>query len=149
MTEGVTITDPAALKAWVEEQYQNMAHYAANQGLVADVADGRPVWAVPGQVFLGRIWPKGSAETAYWVISGALPTDHIDAALAGTAREAARHFSLKWQLQAAQIERGAESGDEEEAIAPDWANIAERLVASAQTLYRMVEDDQYWVNVTD
>ena len=44
------------------------------------------------------------ADSAYWLIAGGGgPTDILNSELANQPRDAARHFSLKWQLGAQQL----------------------------------------------
>ena len=133
-----------AFVRWVREQHGLMARYAAGRGLIGDDAEGVPVWSIPHQVFLGRFYDKAARQGGYWYISGALPSDHIPADVAGTAREAVRHFALKWQLQAAQIEQGGESNTEK---VVDFANAAENLSRSAEALIACADNDALWDGV--
>jgi hypothetical protein len=53
----------------------------------------------------------------------------VGSAVATPPRDAARHFSLKWQLDAA---RNIEPA------------LAETLIAKAEALYELVEDESLW-----
>lgn len=130
-----------AFVRWVREQHGLMARYASQRGLIGDDAEGVPVWSIPHQIFLGRFYDKDNRAGGYWYIAGALPSDHIPADVAANAREAVRHFALKWQLQSAQIGEGGESG--EEAVV-DFANAADNLSRSAEGLMACVENDALW-----
>ena len=90
-------------------------------------------------------------SSGYWFISGELPSDHIDLALASSARDAARHFALKWQMQGARLEQQDQSDEESDSTAapPDWANVGANLARSAERLYAMVDDDTLWTNVAE
>jgi hypothetical protein len=137
-------TDSArdAFVRWVREQHDQMASYAARRELIGDAAEGVPVWSIPHQVFLGRFYDKATPTGGYWYVAGGVPSDHIEAHLAGDARQALRHFSMKWQLQAAQIEEGSstEQGDHP----PDFANVAHNLSRSAEVLMACADNDDYW-----
>ena len=134
-----------AFVRWVREQHGMMARYAAGRGLIGEDAEGVPVWSIPHQIFVGRFYDKSAREGGYWYIAGALPSDHIPANVAATPRDAVRHFALKWQLQAAQIEEGGQS-DEERLV--DFANAAENLTKSAEALFALVETDSLWDGAT-
>ena len=83
---------------WVREQYQVATKYLATQGLVTDsvvVEESR--YLVP---FMS-VWKLKVLDGSYfWVICGDLPSDHNTVDVAPNAREAVRHFSFKWQMQA-------------------------------------------------
>ena len=131
-----------AFVRWVREQHDLMAQYAGRRELIGSDAEGVPVWSIPHQIFLGRFYDKASPEQGYWYVAGGVPSDHIPSHLAASAREALRHFSLKWQLQAAQIEESSSSGQGDHP--PDFANVAKNLARSAEILMTCVETEDYW-----
>lgn len=135
-----------AFVRWVREQHDQMATYAVRRELIGDDAEGLPIWSVPHQVFLGRFYDKSAPEKGYWYISGGVPSDHIAVDLAADARQALRHFSLKWQLQAAQIEGGGKDGNTQPA---DFANVAGNLSRNAETLMAFADNDDLWRNIVD
>ncbi len=132
-----------AFANWVREQHQAMGQYAFRQGLIPEESEGAPVWSMPHRLFIGKVWPKADPKAAHWIISGELPTDHIDGDLAETARDAARHFALKWQLQSARIEQPAEDDPTGDRLV-DWAQVADSLKSRAEALYAIVENDDLW-----
>ena len=71
----------------------------------------------------------------YWVICGDLPTDHNTIDVAPNAREAVRHFSLKWQMQAENL---LQSGDKEQ------EQFARLLISRAEGLYDMHQQEKVW-----
>ncbi|MCZ6826343.1 MAG: DUF4826 family protein [Gammaproteobacteria bacterium] len=132
---------------WLKEEIQSMSRHVSTSGLISDEATGLCVWAVPHLVFLGQIWPKGDRSRKYWIISGLdLPTDHIEERLAATPRDAARHFSMKWQLQSSKVADLGEQGDsgDSSSAATDWQQIAGSLQSNAEALYTLVERDELW-----
>jgi len=64
--------------------------------------------------------------------------------VATTPRDAARHFSLKWQLDAARYENPAERHRLGLDPAEDWEANARALATKAEYLYKIVDDDQLW-----
>ena len=147
MTEENKAPDPdevqAELRRWIEGQFQNMGRHAVENGLIeGEKAEGRPAWAMPGKLFIGKIWDSADESNAWWIISGAVPADHLQASVAETPREALRHFCLKWQMQNARLDKAAESDHPADQQA--WTGIGENLAAQAEALYSLVDDDKLW-----
>lgn len=118
---------------WVREQYQVATKYLAGKGFVTDsvvVEESR--YLVP----LMSVWKLKVLDGNYfWVICGDLPTDHNLFEAAPNAREAARHFSFKWQMQAENLLKS----DNKEQI-----EFAQLLISRAEGLYEMYEQDKLW-----
>ncbi len=120
-------------QAWVRESYQGSTKYLADKGLVTQsVNEKESRYLVP----LLAVWKLNLLDkTSVWVINGDLPTDHVESSVAATAREAIKHFSLKWQLQADNLLKNGEKEQEE------FANV---LIGRAEGLYRISEDEKLW-----
>ena len=131
---------------WAKGQVQGMAQHVRDSDLFQEEAMGHAVWTLPHRLFIGKVWPKSTRSQAYWIISGVdIPTDHIEASLAGTARDAARHFSMKWQLQGARLAKMRTTESVEETQDEHyWQEIASRLQAQAEGLYGLVEREEIW-----
>ncbi|WP_213994703.1 DUF4826 family protein [Arsukibacterium sp.] len=125
---------------WVRNQYQAANQYLAGKGIIPDnVAVTESCYLPP----LVAIWKLNTRDKkSYWVISGDLPTDHMPFSAAPTARDAMRSFSLNWQLKAENIV----SSDSVDKTQQDFANL---LVARAQGLYELFEDDSLWQGQTN
>ena len=142
-----TDQDVEKFAEWLKEQIQGMNRHVYTSGLISTEATGLCIWAVPHLVFLGQVWPTEDRSKKYWVISGLdLPTDHIDESLAATPRDAARHFSMKWQLQSSKVANLGEQGvgDDGSTASTDWQQIAGSLQSNAEALYTLVERDELW-----
>ena len=135
-----------AYAEWAKGELRGMAEHVRSSDLFHEECMGHAVWTLPHQVFIGKAWPQSNRNQAYWVISGPqLPTDHIDAGLAESAREAARHFSMKWQLQSARLEDLSGSAPDGETVKDvNWEQVAQRLQAQAEALYGLVEKEDLW-----
>ena len=135
-----------AYAEWAKAEVRGMGEHARSSDLFQEEAVGHAVWTLPNRLFIGRIWPKSDKARAYWVISGSdIPTDHIESSLAETARDAARHFAMKWQLQSARLEDlggQADAGDRADDV--NWAEVAGRLQGQAEALYALVEKEDLW-----
>ena len=132
MTEAVKMTEEEQ-QQWVKKQYQIATKYLAEKGIVTKsviVEESR--YIIP----LLAIWKLTSMDDKrYWVLSGDLPSDHSTVGVAPNAREALRHFSLKWQMQAENLLR---SKNEEQTI---FANL---LIKRAEDFYKLSNDDVLW-----
>lgn len=93
-----------------------------------DVMEARPAWIMPFEFVIGQTRNSALDTTYLWVVGGNLPSDCIGGNVAKTAREAARHFALKWQLDAARL------------VEPEAA----RLVSCAEYLYSLTDEDARW-----
>ncbi len=135
-----------AYTEWVKTELRGMGDHARSSDLFQEEAVGHAVWTLPHRLFIGKIWPKSDKNRAYWVISGSdIPTDHIEGSLAETARDAARHFTMKWQLQGARLEQLESKEDSTETVDDvDWQKVAQRLQAQAEGLYSLIENEEIW-----
>ncbi len=132
MSQDLKMTE-AEQQQWTREQYQAATKYLAEKGIVTDsvqVKESR--YLVP----LLALWKLTSTEgKKFWVLSGDLPTDHINFEVAANARDALKNFSLKWQMQAENLL----SSDIKEQ--KDFAHL---LIGRAEGLYKLCEDDSLW-----
>lgn len=148
MSEKPTEEQQAELKSWIEAQFHGMGRHVTEQGLITGAkAEGRPMWAMPGKLFIGKVWDTDDKTNAWWIITGVVSADHLDASVAATPRDALRHFCLKWQMQAARLEQTAEADDPSDQ--QDWTGISANLAAQAEALFPVVDDDRYWENASE
>ena len=135
MTSKVEMTEEQQ-QEWIRQQYQVATKYLAEKGLVTQsvkVEDSR--YLIPAIAIWKLTLIDGSK---YWVLCGDLPTDHSSIDIASTAREALKHFSLKWQMQAENL---LKSDNKEQ---NDFANL---LISRAEGIYTITEDDKLWQTV--
>ena len=135
-----------AYAEWVKGQMNGMADHIKSSDLFRDQVMGHAVWTLPHQLFIGKAWSKVDKTKSYWIISGEkVPTDHIDYSVAQTAREAAKHFTMKWQMQGARLEKlgdGDATGEPSDDV--DWVKVANGLQMQAEALYGLVENEDAW-----
>ena len=130
-------------KTWTETTLDNAIKEVINEGVFdGPMLEARPVWHITGAILIAEC---RAGATPYWLVAGAdSPTDIVPAHVADTAREAARHFSLKWQLAAEQLRSGAAlppPGTEPD----DLAARVKHLVKCAESLMELVEHEPVWV----
>ncbi|MFD2166807.1 DUF4826 family protein [Thalassotalea euphylliae] len=118
---------------WIREQHLAAIKYLAGKGIVdTQVKERLSRYVVP----IVSVWHiEDKRQNGYWVISGNIPSDHVNVETAPEAREALRHFSLKWQLQADKLRS---SNDEMQ------RKLGVSLEDKADALYRLFEDEVIW-----
>ena len=122
---------------WQRECFQNAQKHLAEKGIMPKtVIEKDSRFLAP----LCAMWKfKAQNGKNYWVITGRLPTDHVEATAAKDARDAMRYFSLQWQLKADQI-MSTGSRDKTQV---DFANL---LINRAHGLYEMHENEPLWAH---
>jgi hypothetical protein len=118
-----------------------------DQGVLeAALLEARPAWCIPPGVLIARLREKGAERHSFWLICGDdVPFDYVASPAAASVREAARHFALKWQLEAARLRESTDAPappDRDARSDPERAGT--RLEAQAELLYRLVGDDGLW-----
>lgn len=127
------------LGQWVKEQFQRANKHLAENGVLFDtVVTEESRYLAP----YFAIWKIKSNEGKYfWVICGDLPCDFMPYENEKTAREAIRHFSFLWQLQAENIQKAGE-------LDKTQKEFVEMLIARAEGLYRIYNQQEIWQDPT-
>jgi hypothetical protein len=106
--------------------------------------EAKPFWAIPLRILIGQIRVQGTQEFI-WVISGPdVSTDHIDGNLAASPRDAARHFAMKWQMDAERLNTLVKQKAEVVNPEVDREAFANTLIGYAESLYDIVNNDDFW-----
>ena len=136
-----------AFVEWAKAKLDGAARMLREKGVYAGLpVEARVSWTLPHQLLIGKIRRADKPQDFVWVIAGEdIPTDHAEAAIAAEPRDVARHFALKWHLDAARLE-GLDSADGPRTRGGDvdWGGIGEGLTKRAETLYRFVDDEDIW-----
>lgn len=128
----------AKRQEWIREHFQKANKFLAEKGVMpSNVLVDECRYLAPF-VAIWKIESKQPKKQTYWVMSGDLPSDYVEVSVAQTARDAMRHFSMMWQLKAENLHR---SGVTKERTQADFANL---LVARAEDLYKMANDEKIW-----
>lgn len=107
------------LKTWIKQRLDEAVHELMKRGVVESiVVEAKPAWVFPFQILIGKIRDRNHSSSFDWFICGDVPTDHLNSAAASTPRDVARHFALKWQLDAARQteDPGSQLADKAEAL---------------------------------
>ncbi|WP_282166183.1 DUF4826 family protein [Shewanella japonica] len=131
--------DPEVLRQqWVQAQFQKANRFLAEKGVIpSKVLADESRYLVP-YLAIWKMESKQPTKQTFWVMSGDLPSDYVDVKVAGTAREAIRHFSMMWQIKAENLHKSGAIRDETQL---KFANL---LVSRAESLYNMQNDEKLW-----
>jgi len=146
MTESNDAMDKEALKAWYTKLLYAVVREMIKIGAVSGTAaEARPVWISPYKVLIAKVWEASQKSHFIWTISGeAVITDHIAGNVATTPREAAKHFSLKWQMDADQLLALAKNRSPAENTEANMEGYTDKLIQYAEYLYDMAGRDDVW-----
>lgn len=130
---------------WVKSEHGKVLDYCSRNELnIARLIQGDSVILPPAVA----IWLADSkvSKQRFWIISGDLPTDHLQADIAKNARDALRHFALRWQLKAENLLQQQAHGQPQLGDAKTQSQFANELINKADGLYELYENDSFWVN---
>ena len=131
------------LRKWVKHQLDSAVRELIDQGLFNSVmVEAKPAWVFPFGLLIGMIREQDQRKNFDWFISGDFPTARVSSDVASTAREAARHFALQWQLEAKRLEDASSNETRDDGAGSQSAT--QSLVERAQSLYELVEQDALW-----
>jgi hypothetical protein len=133
------------LAAWAREKLDEAVEEMMRLGIVTDVlVEARPAWTLPNKIMIGQVRDASDPTTFKWVISGEVPTDYLDSAVASTPREAARHFAMKWHLDAERYQDP--SVQKTLGLDPKQSSdhIGRSLTDKAEALFALVDDENLW-----
>lgn len=122
-------------KQWIRDQFQAANKHLAGKGIMPKSVVESDSRYLVGLVAVWKI--KANDNKTYWVISGDVPTDHLDVGNATDARDAMRAFALNWQLKSEQI---LQSGTQDNT----QKQFAHMMITRAEGLYQIYEDANLW-----
>jgi hypothetical protein len=135
-----------SLKSWYKRVLDGVVRDMLTAGAVVGTAvEATPVWAVPNEILISRVWAAGQQNSFIWTIAGErMITDHIVGAVAATPRDVARHFSLKWQVDAERLYQIARRKDVPEIAGKQIETYAGRVIQCAERLYDLASREDIW-----
>lgn len=148
MTEKQNSTEASELRAWYKRLLDNVVSEMLRAGAVSGAAvEAAPIWVVPQQILIAQVWGAGQKNNFIWTIAGdGAILDHIAGPVAATPRDAARHFALKWQMDAEQLRRVAQRKTASQHDAKQISAYADRIVECSERLYELAGRDDVWEN---
>jgi hypothetical protein len=146
MTKQQNTKAASELKAWYKPLLDTVVTEMLRAGVVSGAAvEAAPIWVLPPHILIAHVWNAGQKSNFIWTIAGdAVVTDHIAGKVAATPRDAARHFALKWQMDAEQLRRVAQRKTSSQSDSKEIADYANRIVHCSEQLYDMAGRDDIW-----
>ncbi len=146
MTDPKNDTDSAELKSWYKGLLDDVVKEMIRTEVITGAAvEASPVWAVPHKLLIAKVWQATRKSQFVWTIAGQdWITDHIRGSMATNPRDAARHFSLKWQMDADRMLNLAKTKTPDGNTRTNVEAVARKLIHQAESLYELVERDKGW-----
>ncbi len=145
MDENLDKPGKAELDAWIKKQLSAAVRKLMHKGAIDSlIIEAKPAWVLPFQILIGKIRAQGQSKDFVWFICGEIPADSLESTVASTPREAARHFAMKWQLEAARHQDQAAPESSTTKPESDRQDLGEQLSEKAEALYELVEDTRLW-----
>ncbi|MDH3266907.1 MAG: DUF4826 family protein [Gammaproteobacteria bacterium] len=146
MTESNEDAEREALESWYKHLLDNVVKEMVRIKAVSGVAvQAAPMWVSPYQILIAKVWGVGHENDFIWTISiDKLIADYLAGSLATSPQQVARHFSLKWQMDAdrlAALELNKTSGENADERMQAYSK---RLIAHAESLYDLANRDEIW-----
>lgn len=145
MKENLDNPDQEKLNAWIKTQLDDAVGKLIDRGEVESLlVEAKPAWVYPFKILIGKIRAQGESKIFDWFICGDVPTDFLNSTVASTPRDAAKHFSMKWQLQAARHQTLEGRDPSETGPKSDQKDRVDQLIDKAELLYALVDDVKLW-----
>ena len=127
---------------WAKKTLESAINEIISGGLFDNpFLQARPVWKIDGSLLIAEC---RAGEDRYWLIAGNdSPTDLIAGDTAVSAREAARHFALKWQLAAEKLKAG-EVATPSNLTADELVKRVAHLIRCAESLHELAQQTSIW-----
>ena len=146
MTELNADVDKEALRTWYTALLNDTVQEMIRSGVVIGIAiEASPVWAMPDEILIAQVWNASKKDEFVWTISGEkFASDHIAGSLAASPREAARHFALKWQVDADHLLNLIKNKAPDEKTEDQMQDQAAELTQYAESLYELTNLEDIW-----
>ncbi len=145
MTDEASETSTEEIVRWAKTCLDEACITVSRSGIIEGITfDARVAWTLPNRIVIGQLRDTGPHLREFWVICGEVPTDCIDLTTSPTARDALRHFALKWQLGAEQLRDPRAREAPRLQSLPDFDVAADDLQRVAAELYELAEEDAAW-----
>lgn len=145
MSEKLHGGESEELATWTREKLDEAVEEMMRLGVVTDtLVEARPVWRLPYKIMIAQVRDANEQTRFNWIIAGEVPIDYLDSTVASTPREAARHFALKWQLDAARYQDPSVQKTLSLDPGQSWDRLGGRLADKAEELFDLVSDESVW-----
>jgi hypothetical protein len=131
---------------WFKPLLGPMVKTMVKSGAITGVAvEATPVWGLQDKLLISKVWGASNKREFIWTITGpSAVTDYVQGSLAATPQEAARHFALKWQMDADRLLGMAKAKSPIENSEVIVESHAKELIQHAESLYDLASQDEIW-----
>jgi hypothetical protein len=146
MTEQKMDSSQEAIRSWYKKALDEVVKEMLKTGAISGVAvEASPIWAAPYEILIAKVWEVHSKSQFIWTISGdSVITDHVAGSVAVTPKEAARHFSLQWQMDADRLKGLSQGETRVEDTEAHMGAYTDELIRYAELLYDLTTRDEIW-----
>ena len=146
MTESNADADQEAIESWyktlLDSTVKEMVRIKAVSGVAVQAS---PAWMLPHEILISKVWGINQESDFVWSISiDKFIADFVAGTVAPTPREAARHFSLKWQMDADRLLHMEENKAPVAKPDIDLKAYSKQLIQHAETLHDLANRDESW-----
>lgn len=146
MAASKTATEPDPVKVWytllLDKVVKEMIRLKAVKGTAVQAS---PEWMVPNDILIAKVWGLGYENDFIWTVSiDKFIADFIAGSLAATPRDVARHFSLKWQMDADRIIAYENAKAPPAVTDKKMMDYSKQLVERAELLYDLSTREAIW-----
>lgn len=146
MTESKADAEKKALESWYKPLLDNVVKEMIRlKAINAGALQASPMWMVPNEILIAKVWGLNQESEFIWTISiDKFIADYLAGSLAATPRDVARHFSLKWQMDADRIMNLNKEKPATDKGKQKMQAYAQRLIQYAETLAELANRDEAW-----
>lgn len=146
MTEENANAEQEALEAWFKPLLDNVVKEMIRLKAIDGVAvQAAPVWMVPHEILMAKVWGINKESDFVWSVSvDKFIADFVAGSIAPTPREVARHFAMKWQMDADRLLNMEQSRAPVANPGMDVQAYAKQLITYAEMLYDLAGRDDAW-----
>ena len=131
-------------RAWNKEQYMKAIKYCQKNQLIVDKFDPNNSRVLPPMLAVWKVKLNSKPASSVWIIGGEVLMDHVEASVAPDARSVLKHFSLNWQLKAAQLETDMANNVHQNLDKDKQQEVIDTLISKAETVYQLAQDNSIW-----
>jgi len=146
MAESSADDEADAVRSWYKSLLDKVVKEMVRVEVVTGAAvQASPVWMVPYEILIAKVWGYSHESQFVWTASvDKLIADHIAGHLAATPRDVARHFAMKWQMDADRLLNLEKNTAAVEIAGMNMQAYAKQLIQHAESLYDLAERDDVW-----
>ncbi len=146
MAESNADAEAEAVRTWYTDLLDKVVKEMIDIKAVTGTAvQASPVWMVPNELLMAKVWGVAKEHEFVWTLSiDKLIADYVSGSLATSPREVARHFSMKWQLDADRLLNHPQAKGPDDKPDKKMQEFSNKLIQYAEVLYDLANRDEVW-----